>query len=116
MYYRLADVYLMRSEAKFRNGDIAGALADINSLRAKRGVATYAQSDLTLEKILNERGYEFYWEHSRRNDLIRFNKYCDARYEKPTVTPTYKILLPIPRSAYDADKNIVQNPGYPAFQ
>lgn len=115
-YYRIADVYLMRAEAKFRKGDVAGALTDINELRSKRGVATYAQADLSLEKILNERGYEFYWEHSRRNDLIRFNKYCDARYEKPSVTPAYKILLPVPRTAYDADKNIVQNPGYPVFQ
>lgn len=115
-YYRLADAYLMRSEAKFRKGDIAGALADINTLRAKRGVATYAQSALTLDKIYNERGYEFYWENSRRNDMIRFNKYCAARYEKPAETPAYKILFPVPLTAYDADKNIKQNPGYPAFQ
>jgi hypothetical protein len=44
------------------------------------------------------------------------DRYCDARYEKPTVTPAYKILFPIPLTAYDADRNIVQNPGYPAFQ
>jgi len=115
-YYRLADAYLMRCEAKFRKGDIAGALADINTLRAKRGVATYAQSALTLEKIYNERGYEFYWDNSRRNDMIRFNTYCAARYEKTTETPAYKILFPVPLTAYDADRNIKQNPGYPAFQ
>ncbi|MTK53433.1 RagB/SusD family nutrient uptake outer membrane protein [Paludibacter sp.] len=115
-YYRLTDAYLMRAEAKFRNGDASGALNDINAIRTKRGVAAYVLSDLTLEKIYNERGYEFYWENSRRNDMIRFNKYCEARYEKPSVTPSYKILFPVPLTAYDADKNIVQNPGYPAFQ
>lgn len=114
-YYRLTDAYLMRAEAKFRKGDAAGALTDINTIRAKRGVPTYASGELTLEKILNERGFEFYWENSRRNDLIRFNKYCEARYEKPTVTPAYKILFPVPLTAYDADKNMKQNPGYPAF-
>ncbi len=115
-YYRLADAYLMRAEAKFRKGDAAGALTDINTIRAKRGVATYTSGELSLEKILNERGFEFYWENSRRNDLIRFNKYCEARYEKTTVTPAYRILFPVPLTAYDADKNMVQNPGYPAFQ
>lgn len=114
-YYRYADVYLMRAEAKFRKGDASGALVDINTLRAKRGVPTYAASDLTLEKIYNERGYEFYWETSRRNDMIRFNKYCEGRYEKTAVTPAYKILFPVPQSAYDADKKIKQNPGYSPF-
>jgi len=114
-YYRLADAYLMRAEAKFRKGDAAGALTDINTLRTKRGAAALASGELTLDKILNERGFEFYWENSRRNDLIRFNKYCDARYEKTTVTPAYKILFPVPLTAYDADKNIKQNPGYPSF-
>ncbi len=115
-YYRLTDVYLMRAEAKFRSNDVNGALADINTIRVKRGVPAYALSEFTLEKILNERGYEFYWDNCRRNDLIRFNKYCDARYEKTTVTPAYKILFPIPLAAYDVDHNVVQNPGYPAFQ
>ncbi len=115
-YYRLTDAYLMRAEAKFRNNDVNGALTDINTVRVKRGVAAYVLSELTLEKILNERGYEFYWDNCRRNDLIRFNKYCDARYEKTTVTPAYKILFPIPLTAYDADRNMVQNPGYTAFQ
>lgn len=115
-YYRLTDAYLIRCEAKFRSGDVTGALTDINTIRTKRGVVAYTQAELTLDKIYNERGYEFYWENSRRNDMIRFNKYCEARYEKTTVTPTYKILFPVPLTAYDADRNIVQNPGYPAFQ
>jgi starch-binding outer membrane protein, SusD/RagB family len=114
-YYRLTDAYLMRCEAKFRNGDVAGALTDINTVRAKRGVPVYTQSELTLEKIYNERGYEFYWDNSRRNDMVRFNTYCAARYQKTTVTPTYKILLPVPLTAHDGDSNITQNPGYDSF-
>ncbi|RKD90238.1 RagB/SusD family nutrient uptake outer membrane protein [Mangrovibacterium diazotrophicum] len=114
-YYRLADVYLMRAEAKFRKGDTGGALTDINTLRSTRGATTLNAGDLSLEAIYNERGYELYWENSRRNDMIRFNKYCEARYEKEEVTDTYKILFPVPLTAYDADKNITQNPGYDAF-
>jgi hypothetical protein len=111
-YYRLADIYLMRAEAEYRKGDVAGALADINTLRAKRNVATYAQSDLTLDKILNERGYEFYWDNCRRNDLIRFGKYCDDRYQKTHESDYHRILLPIPQDALTANSQLVQNPGY----
>lgn len=108
-YYRLADVYLMRAEAKLRNNDAPGALTDINAVRAKRGVTLYTLGELTLEKVYNERGYEFYWDGpSRRNDMVRFNKYCPARYEKPASEP-YKILLPIPLSAMEANEELTQN-------
>lgn len=108
-YYRLADIYLMRAEAKFRSDDRKGALEDINTLREKRGVAAYSLEELTLDKIYNERGYEFYWDGpSRRNDMVRFNKYCKARYEKP-VSEAYKILLPIPLSAMEANPNLTPN-------
>lgn len=114
-FYRLTDAYLMRCEAEFRNGDVASALTDINTIRSIRGVATYTQSELTLEKIYNERGYEFYWDNNRRNDMVRFNTYCAARYGKTSVDDSYKILLPVPQSAHDGDANITQNPGYDAF-
>lgn len=108
-YYRLADVYLMRAEAKMRKNDAKGALADINAVREKRGVRLYTLSELTLDKIYNERGYEFYWDGpSRRNDMVRFNKYCQARYEKPACEP-YRILLPIPLSAMEANPELTQN-------
>lgn len=108
-YYRLTDVYLMRAEAKLRNSDAPGALADINTIRNKRGVKPYALNELTLEKIFNERGYEFYWDGpSRRNDMVRFNRYCAARYEKPASEP-YRILLPIPISALEANSDLKQN-------
>lgn len=111
-YYRYSDVYLMRAEAKFRNNDPDGALADINTVRNARKATPVASTDLDLTKIYNERGFEFYWEGSRRNDMVRFNKYCEARYEKPTATPTYKILFPIPASAREANAQLKQNPGY----
>lgn len=109
-YYRLADTYLMRAEAKLRNGDNAGALSDINTLRTKRNRPALAA--VALSDILKERGYEFYWEGNRRTDMIRFGTYTAARSQKASVTPDYKILLPIPISAMEANPNLKQNPGY----
>lgn len=113
-YYRLSDVYLMRAEAKLRNNDPDGALLDINEVRNARHVTPLKSEELTLAKIYNERGFEFYWEGSRRNDMVRFNKYCEARYEKSNVTPAYKILFPIPTSALEANPTLKQNVGYVA--
>lgn len=111
-YYRLSDIYLMRCEAEFRKGSISAATEDINVVRKARGMSVYTTATLTLEKIYNERGYEFYWDGpSRRDDMIRFNKYCTARYNMSD-TSAYKILLPIPQTAIEANSQLTQNTGY----
>lgn len=107
--YRISDVYLMRAEAKFRTGDIGGALSDVNAIRTKRNVAP--KISLTLEDIYNERGFELYWEGKRREDMIRFNTFTNAYSEKP-VTPDFVKLFPIPQSALDVNPNLIQNTGY----
>lgn len=107
-YYRLSDTYLMRAEAKFRKD--GSGLEDINAVRAKRKVAPLSSIDLT--KIYNERGYEFYWEHGRRTDMIRFGTYTKARDNKMYETEAFRILLPIPLTTLESTDNIKQNPGY----
>jgi len=111
---RISDIYLIRAEAKLRNADAAGALADINLLRSNRSAAGKtlpALASVTLDDILKERGYELYWEGLRRQDLIRFGKFGDAWQEKP-VTGATKVVYAIPTSAKDVNKNLIQNPGY----
>ncbi len=115
---RLADVYLMRAEAKLRKGDAAGALADVNIVRASRtasAVKAPALTGITADLLLRERGFEFYWEMQRRTDLIRFDKYENSWTEK-TNTDKNKRIFPIPQTALDGASNIPdylkQNPGY----
>jgi len=111
---RISDIYLIRAEAKLRNGDAAGALADVNYLRSKRSAAGKtlpALASVTLDDILKERGYELYWEGLRRQDLIRFGKFGDAWQEKP-VTAATKILFAVPTSAISVNVNLTQNPSY----
>ena len=116
---RLAEIYLMRAEAKLRLGDDAGALADINTVRASRTArpsqTPAALSSIDLEIMFRERGFELYWEGFRRGDQIRFGKYEDAWTEK-TDTDVNKRLFPIPQSAIDGASNVegflVQNSGY----
>ena len=111
---RIADIYLIRAEAKLRNGDAPGALADINFLRSKRkatGKTLPALTAVTLDDVLNERGYELYWEGFRRQDLVRFGRFTEAWQEKP-VSNDSRNLFPLPTSAVDVNENLTQNPGY----
>jgi hypothetical protein len=110
LIWRIADVYLMRAEAKIRLGQSGDE--DINAVRSIRGLSDL--NGATLENILDERGFELYWEGHRRQDLIRFGKFGDAWHEKP-VTGENKEVLPIPRFAIETidDENLLsQNPGY----
>ena len=115
---RLADVYLMRAEAKLRKGDAAGALADVNSVRNSRTAYTVKGSPLasiTLDLLLRERGFELYWEMNRRTDLIRFGKY-EGTWTEKTNTDKNKRIFPIPQNAVDGASNLPnymkQNAGY----
>lgn len=109
---RLADVYLMRAEAKLRkNNDEAGALADVNAVRASRTArppAPPALTTLNLDLLFRERGFELYWEAVRRTDMIRFGKYEDSWTEKTDANKD-KRLFPIPQTAIDGASNL---PGY----
>ncbi len=115
---RLADVYLMRAEAKLRkSNDAASALADVNTVRAARNITTPppALSSMNLDLLYRERGFEFYWEMLRRTDMIRFGKYEDKWTEKSN-TDRNKRIFPIPQTAIDGASNLpgylVQNPSY----
>ena len=114
---RLADVYLMRAEAKLRKNDPAGALVDVNAVRTCR-TANFVGStlpSLTLDNLYRERGFELYWEMVRRTDMIRFGKYEDSWTEKNNTNKNMR-LMPIPQTAIDGASNLPgylkQNPGY----
>jgi hypothetical protein len=113
---RLADIYLMRAEAKLRKGD-ATALADVNIIRASRTASTPAPplATINLDLLFRERGFEFYWEMVRRTDMIRFGKYEGTWTEKSN-TDVRKRIFPIPQNAMDGASilpgYLVQNPSY----
>lgn len=117
--FRLADAYLMRAEAKLRkSNDAAGALADVNTVRAARkavGTPAPALTSMTLDLLFRERGFEFYWEAQRRTDMIRFGKYEGTWTEKTNNDPK-KRIFPIPQTAIDGASNLVgylkQNESY----
>jgi hypothetical protein len=116
---RLGEIYLMRAEARLRNGDNAGALADVNTLRTSR-TARPAQlpqplASLDLDILFRESGFELYWEGIRRTTQIRFGKY-EGTWTGKTDADVHKRLFPIPQKAIDGASSqkgfLVQNAGY----
>lgn len=108
VYFRYADVLMMKAEALLRTGQSGPALTLVNSIRTLRGASDFGS--LTLDNLLDERGREFFWEGIRRQDLIRFGKFLIPWQEKPTDDPKY-LVFPIPDNQL-GNTNLVQNPGY----
>jgi len=117
--FRLSDVLLMKAEAILRGatGTVAGpygstAQAIVDYIRTLPSRNAGPLPSLTLDKLLDERGRELYWELWRRNDLIRFGKFLAARELKPLVSGDERLLFPIPNEQLIINPNLTQNPGY----
>jgi hypothetical protein len=108
--YRYADVMLMKSEAKVRNGESGDK--EMNAVRSRVGMPSLSA---TLDNILNERLLELVWEGWRRQDMIRFGTYC-KQYDIHTPSEAdkkgYTTVFPIPEKTHELNPNLKQNPGY----
>ena len=106
-YIRLAEMYLIRAETNFRLGTMVGnaPLADVNIIR-NRSTATPFNS-VTLDVIIAERKRELAFEDVTLHDAKRLQKNIgDLPYN------SNQLVLPIPQRETDANKNLIQNPGY----
>lgn len=69
---RLAETYLIRAEAYFWKGDLANAMADINTVRTRAKCAPYTNSaSIDIGTVLDERARELYYEEGRKTELTR---------------------------------------------
>jgi hypothetical protein len=121
--FRTGEMYLIRAEARAETGDLAGAAADINALRAARITGytniNYASKDAAITDVIFERYKELAYEGHRFWDLKRRNLpverlASDAPTSNAQVLPAgnFRFILPIPNSEIQANRLIVQNPGY----
>jgi len=125
---RYSDVYLMRAEAlnAINPSDIE-AYNCLNIVRRRAfGLDMYKTSEIDIKNglskddflnvILLERRREFAFEGQRRFDLLRTNKLKEAMMaQNPvigTVVQDKHKLLPIPVTELDANKLLIQNPGW----
>lgn len=109
---RYANVLLMKAEALFRQGDTTGeALRLVNEVRDRSEASEW--TDLTLQKIEDERARELIWENQRKRDQVRFGSFFNKTwYYKETTTEEWRGVLPIPEIQRTNNPNLVQNFGY----
>ncbi|MEM9673758.1 MAG: RagB/SusD family nutrient uptake outer membrane protein [Bacteroidota bacterium] len=115
---RLSEVHLIRAEARAKTGNDAGALADLNPIRERAGVAPLAglSGQALVDAVLEERRRELFGEGHRVFDITR-NQQDVVRTDctSPTCTITFpndRFILPLPQEETDVNSNIQQAPGY----
>jgi hypothetical protein len=115
MMLRLADLLLIRAEARARQNEMTDALGDVNLVRARAGLASLgmmSQGDL-VDSVMSERQRELFSEWGNRWYDLKRTGVIDAVLgkEKNNWQP-FDSLYPIPRNELISNPNLVQNPGY----
>jgi hypothetical protein len=120
MVLRLAEQYLIRAEAENDQGNMASAIADLNTIRNRAGLANYSglmDQNSVQAAIQHERQVELFTEWGHRwLDLKRTQKIDSVMtIVSPQKGGTWKSssqLFPLPLQPLQYDHNLTQNPGY----
>ena len=134
---RTPEVYFLLAEAKLRGGDVAGATAAVNAVRARANAEPFGTVD--IDKILDERGRELLYEEFRWATFLRMKPaewkkriYDHGRYSARTSAPASELypntrrwaedtgeikfnLWPIPQTYIDLNtgsEGLYQNDGW----
>ncbi|MDR6785279.1 tetratricopeptide (TPR) repeat protein [Pedobacter africanus] len=114
--FRLAEQYLIRSEARARLGQLTEAKDDLNKIRNTAGLSNTNAStaDEIIAAVLKERKFELFTEHGHRFfDLKRLGKLDETLSLVKPGWETNDKLWPIPDKEILANSNLApQNPGY----
>lgn len=107
---RIAELYLIRAEARAQQGKLDDAAADINAVRDRAGLlpATATTQAALLQAIEDENSVEFAFESHRWFDLVRTGRAGAVL----GITNADRFLFPIPLSDIQSDPDVEQNHGY----
>jgi hypothetical protein len=117
MIFRLGELYLVRAEAAANLGNTAGALADLNLVRARAGLAASTASAASqpdvLNAIMHERQTELFCEWGNRwFDLKRTGTAGTVLSAEKSGWQPNAALYPLPKVQLQLDELLKQNPGY----
>jgi len=123
MVLRLAEQYLIRAEARAGQGNLTGAIADLNVIRNRAGLANYSgvmDQISVLAAIMHERQVELFCEWGHRWFDLKRTGQLDSVMGGPNGVCLAKggtwistdSLFPIPTNELLKDANLTQNPGY----
>jgi hypothetical protein len=110
MLIRLAEMYLIRAEARAQQNKLTDAVADLNVIRNRAGLsnANPATAAAIVDAVLNERRFELAHEGHRWFDLRR-----TGRWNSLGLTEPFRALWPLPLREIQTSAGVItQNPGY----
>ncbi|MDE7374086.1 MAG: RagB/SusD family nutrient uptake outer membrane protein, partial [Odoribacter sp.] len=125
-FMRYSEIYMIKAECEARTGQ-GDPLATLNAMRTGHGLATIASADDILSTIYNEwllemgfeNGHEWYatWRmgvdqllETNQAVLKKMNTSADPALYKANLP--YNRIFPIPSDETNANKLMLQNPGY----
>jgi tetratricopeptide (TPR) repeat protein len=113
--FRLAEQYLIRAEARAKQGELIGAKEDLNVVRKTAGLpnTTAVTADDIVAAVIQERRFEFFTEYGHRFFDLKRSGALDTVL--PIVKPGWNstdTLWPVPEKELLANPNLTQNPGY----
>ncbi|GGB00909.1 RagB/SusD family nutrient uptake outer membrane protein [Puia dinghuensis] len=116
---RLAELYLIRAEARAHQNNIAGAQADLNAVRTRAGLpnTTAADQASLLAAVAKERRVELFTECCNRFFDLKRTGTIDSVMtvfapQKHATWSHYMQLFPLPDNDLIQDPNLTPNPGY----
>ncbi|MFW6042785.1 MAG: RagB/SusD family nutrient uptake outer membrane protein [Marinilabiliaceae bacterium] len=111
---RLAEMYFIVAECKFRDGEVEDAEELLDAVRERNFPedewpehSYQNNSDLTEQEFIDEWGREFFSELRRRTDLIRWERFDEKWWDKESDTED-KTVFPIPRQSINANDKLEQ--------
>lgn len=113
--FRLSEQYLIRAEARAHEGNLSGAMADLNFIRNRAGLQNTISTNQAsvLSAIQRERQVEFFCEWSNRwFDLKRTGKATEVLSLIKPGWQANDTLYPIPQTELNNNPFLTQNPGY----
>lgn len=114
---RLAEIYYMLAECKWRDGDNPAAAQLLNHVRERYyppgSESLYDADEINEQEMIDEWGREFIGENMRRTVLCRFGVFNGEWWDKQPDADNHSMILPLSRRVMNANPNLVQNPGYP---
>ncbi len=128
VYFRLAEMYLIKAEAFAKLGQDQQALDMVNIIRTRAGLSgdqlfrldNLQGYESILDIVLDEKRLEFAWETHRTHDVFRNKRTMDRSYlawqgwSGPSYIPytSNRIIHQIPEDEMTKNRNLVQNPSW----
>jgi hypothetical protein len=115
--FRLAEQYLIRAEARMQQGNITGAIGDLNTIRSRAGLPALPVSLTqvqTAAAVQQERRIELFAEFGHRWLDLKRTSMVDPVLEalKPSTWQPRAAFWPVPQDQIAINPSLTQNTGY----